>query len=110
MNKIKISIMVTLCAAMVFALSGCGGGGGGDNAPNNKITAAVAGPAQSVVSGEVVALNGEQSTGADGNLITYEWSLVATPYLSSVMLDCPSDVKPAITPDMPGHVYSQAEK
>ena len=100
MNRNKISIIITLCAAMVFALSGCGGGGG--NAPNNKSTAAVAGPAQSVVSGDVVALNGEQSTGADGNLITYAWSLVATPYLSSVVLDRPTDVNPTFTPDMPG--------
>lgn len=88
---------MTLCAATLFGLTGCGGG----NAPNNKITAAVAGPAQNVVSGEVVALNGELSTGADGNLITYEWS-ITPPYLSAAALDNPTEVNPTFLPDMPG--------
>ena len=96
-NKI---IIIGLFIAIVFSLSGCGGGGA--NAPNNKITTAVAGTDQNVVAGEVVALNGELSTGADGNLITYEWRLVSTPYLSSATLNNPTDVNPTFTPDMPG--------
>jgi len=57
-------------------LFACGGGG---NAPNNKVTAAEAGSDQSVIAGSTVQLDGSKSTGADGSLITYQWSIISKP-------------------------------
>ena len=94
----KLGVFITLCVI----LAGCGGGGGGDNAPNNMATLAEAGPAQNVVVGSVVALDGFQSTGADGNLITYQWSIVAKPSGSIATLINQAAVNPTFTADLAG--------
>jgi hypothetical protein len=99
-NKI-VSAIICLIAVTMFSLAGCGGGGGG-NAPNNETTKAVAGLPQNVVSGSVVALDGSQSTGAAGNLITYQWSIISKPAGSRTILINPADVNPTFTADMPG--------
>ncbi|WP_243375601.1 hypothetical protein [Geotalea sp. SG265] len=55
--KFGINVMMGLFFAAVFGLAGCGGGGG--NAPNNKVTAAEAGPTQNVVAASIVTLDGK---------------------------------------------------
>jgi hypothetical protein len=78
---------------------GCGGGGG-DNAPST--TTANAGPDQSVVAGSVVTLDGSQSTGANGSLITYQWSMVSNPAGSTATLSNATVVNPTFTADVAG--------
>ena len=99
MSKNIVSVIMLLFAVGLLSLTGCGGGG---NAPNNQTTTSVAGLAQNVVSGSVVALDGSQSTGADGNLITYSWSMVSKPAGSTTVLINPTDVNPTFTADKPG--------
>jgi len=99
MSKRVSTLLMALFAVTLFGLAGCGGGG---NAPNNKTTAAVAGLAQNVVAGSVVALDGSRSTGADGNLITYKWVMVAKPAGSAAVIVNPADVNPTFTADLPG--------
>jgi hypothetical protein len=99
MNRLTINSLLCMCVVLVCGLFGCGGGG---NAPNNSVTAAKAGTAQNVVAGSVVALDGSQSTGADGSLITYQWSMVSKPAGSSVTILNSTDVNPTFTTDLPG--------
>jgi hypothetical protein len=94
--------MMGLFVAVLFGMAGCGGGGSSNNAPNNKTTAANAGPAQSVVAGSPVTLNGSQSTGADGSLITYQWSMTTKPAGSASTIINPTTVNPTFTPDLSG--------
>lgn len=83
----------------IFLLAGCSGGG---NAPNNKVTAANAGPVQNVRAVSLVTLDGSQSTGADGKLITYQWSITTKPAGSNAVLSNDTIVNPTFTPDVPG--------
>lgn len=97
-----IRVMMGVVVAVVFGMAGCGGGGSSNNAPNNKTTAANAGPAQNVVAGSLVTLNGSQSTGADGSLITYQWSMTTKPAGSSAALSSAAVAKPTFTADVAG--------
>ena len=97
-----IRVMMGLFMAVVFGMAGCGGGGSSNNAPNNKTTAANAGPVQNVVAGSLVTLNGSQSTGADGSLITYQWSMITKPVGSAATIINQTTVNPTFTPDLSG--------
>lgn len=100
MNNTTVSnSMLVLFIAMIFSITGCGGGG---NAPNNSTTAAEAGPAQSVIAGTLVSLNGSQSTGAAGSLITYQWSMISKPVGSGAVISNPTTVNPTFNADLPG--------
>ena len=100
MSKRIFTLLMALFAVTLSGLTGCGGGS--SNAPNNKATAAVAGLAQNVVAGSVVALDGSQSTGADGNLISYKWVMETKPAGSTAVIVNPADVNPTFTADVAG--------
>ena len=101
MFRNSIKVLPGLIVAIVLSLAGCGGGNGSGNAPNNTATVAEAGAAQNVSANSVVALDGFQSTGSNGSLITYLWTM-ATPTNSNAALVNPTEVNPTFTPDMPG--------
>jgi hypothetical protein len=101
--KRTISLFVLLMVATVV-LVGCGGGGG-DNAQNSNTTTANAGPDRSIVVGSVAQLDGSQSTGAGGSLITYQWSMVSYPAGSAAIIINPTTVNPTCTPDLPGQYF-----
>jgi hypothetical protein len=82
-------------------MAGCGGGSS-NSAQHNEITEANAGPVQNVVAGSLVTLNGSQSTGADGSLITYKWSMTTKPVGSVATIINPTTVNPTFVPDLPG--------
>ena len=66
-----------------------------------------AGPGQSVSLGDTVVLNGTQSRDANGDSLTYQWSLVAVPTGSSLGEYSSSDVTTTFVPDAPGDYVAQ---
>jgi len=97
LRPFKVALLAGILSILVVA---CGGGGG--NAPNNRITAAIAGPVQNVPVGTLVTLDGSRSTGADGRLITYNWAFVSKPSGSNSALSVATIVNPTFIPDLPG--------
>ena len=66
-----------------------------------------AGPDQTVFVGTRVQLDGSASTDPDGDLLTYQWSLMTAPTGSTAQLSNPTDVRPTITIDKPGNYVLQ---
>ncbi len=73
----------------------------------NTIPVANASPDQSVSVGSLVTLEGIASSDANGDSLTYYWSLVSVPATSSSSLDNPLITNPAFTPDVPGNYVVQ---
>jgi hypothetical protein len=65
-------------------------------------TVADAGPAQNVLVGTLLTLDGSQSTGAFGGLITYGWTMVSAPAGSTSAINDPKSVNPTFIPDLAG--------
>lgn len=68
----------------------------------NSAPVANAGSAQNVVVGTVVTLDGSASTDADGNALTYAWTLTTKPAGSAASLSSATSVKPTFTADVAG--------
>jgi len=75
--------------------------------PVNNPPVANAGPDQAVDAGNVVQLNGSGSSDADGDPLTYSWSLIERPPGSSAVLDNPTAVGPKFTADQGGTYVGQ---
>jgi len=116
LNLFSIFILIVLMAC--FA-PGCGGGGGEDpvntnpggtdpdpDPVENAKPVAVAGPDQTVVVDSDVDLDGRQSSDADGDSLTYKWSL-EKPTGSSVTLSDDSAAQFTFTPDAAGDYVIQ---
>jgi hypothetical protein len=73
----------------------------------NSRPVANAGPDQTVRVGDVVHLDGSASYDADGDLLTYRWSLSATPPGSMAVLSDPIAVNPAFGVDRPDTYVAQ---
>ncbi|NWG12949.1 MAG: tandem-95 repeat protein [Acidobacteria bacterium] len=76
------------------------------SAANSK-PVANAGPDQSVALGALVTLNGENSSDADGDSLTFQWSLLSVPAGSAAVLSDVSAVMPTFTADKPGVYVAQ---
>ena len=76
-----------------------------------KITASVgnaapvanAGSAQTVVLGSLVTLNGSASSDADGDALTYDWTLTSKPAGSTAILTADTSANPTFTADLAGN-------
>ncbi len=90
-----------ITALMLTALAACGGGGGGDDGTNNTAPVADAGADQTVATGSLVTLDGGASRDANGDALTYAWTL-ATPAGSAAALSSSSVVSPTFTADVDG--------
>jgi len=74
--------------------------------PANTPPVADAGPPRTVFVGDTVVLDGSGSTDADGNPLSYSWSLTA-PQGSAATLSNPAAVNPSFTADQPGQYVAQ---
>jgi hypothetical protein len=84
-----------------------GGNGGGSSTPAstptvNAAPVANAGTSQSVVVGAVVTLDGNASSDANGDLLTYNWIFTSKPTGSGATLSSTSAVRPTFTADVAG--------
>ena len=68
----------------------------------NAAPIASAGPAQSVVVGSVVTLDGSASSDANGDSLTYNWAFTSKPSGSGATLSSATAVKPTFTADVTG--------
>jgi hypothetical protein len=68
----------------------------------NAAPVANAGAAQSVLVGSKVTLSGGASSDANGDVLTYAWSLTSEPAGSSAVLANSTSVSPTFTPDVAG--------
>ena len=106
MRKISLfRLIATFGLVAATWLSGCGGGGGSTSTDANTAPIAVAGPAQSAVQGTLVTLDGSASADANGDALSYLWTLTLRPTGSAAALNGATTAKPSFTPDLPG-VYS----
>ncbi len=76
-------------------------------AGGNTKPVANAGPNQTVTVGTKVQLNGARSTDADGDPLTYRWSLITVPAGSLAALNDPAAVNPTFTADLQGAYVAQ---
>jgi hypothetical protein len=73
----------------------------------NTAPVANAGPNQVVTAPAPVQLDGSGSTDADGNTLTYRWSLTSVPSGSTAVLSSTTAVKPTFTADLAGTYIAQ---
>ena len=108
-NNLRIESLSThsiraLLLAAATLLSACGGGGGdsGPPAANNSAPTANAGLAQSIAAGTIATLDGTASSDANGDTLSYEWSLISKPAGSAAALSSTTAAKPTFTADLAG--------
>lgn len=70
---------------------------------DNSIPIASAKPNQSVVQGETVCFDGSDSSDANGDPLSFSWTLTSSPAGSSASIDYPSSMEPCITTDIAGN-------
>jgi hypothetical protein len=69
---------------------------------DNILPVANAGPDQTVSEGDTVSLNGSGSSDADGNPLSYQWSLTPVPSGSTAVLSDSTEVNPTFVADLDG--------
>lgn len=98
------AVRMALAAVVAVALVACGGGGSSTPPKPNTAPVAAAGAAQTVLAGSLVQASGS-GTDADGDPITYAWTLVSKPDGSAVstnsLITATTD-KTSFVPDVAG--------
>ena len=95
-----------LTVSALVVLTACGGGdGGGDEAtgPSTNDTPIVnAGVLQNILAGTAVTLDGSASSDANGDALSYVWTLTSKPAGSAASLSNPTSPKPTFQADVAG--------
>ena len=78
-----------------------GSSGGGNTTPSNTLASADAGPDQSVITNTLVTLDANASFDADGDTLSYSWSITSSPS-STVSLSNATSATAHFTPDVDG--------
>lgn len=88
--------------------------GQADSAPDevvitteNSQPVANAGPDQTALVGNTVTLDGNGSSDADNDALTFQWSLIAKPEGSAAVLANPDQAQSSFVPDLPGDYLAQ---
>jgi hypothetical protein len=71
-------------------------------ASTNLAPTADAGSTQSVITGDVVTLDGSASTDPENDALTYQWTISAAPSGSAAALSGSTTAAPQFVPDLPG--------
>ena len=99
MNKIAITTLALI-------LTACGGSDSKNTTPtqpaSNSVPVSDAGVDQTIATTSVVTLNGSESSDADGDTLSYSWSLTTSPDGSSATLSNSTGVSPTFTADIDG--------
>jgi thioesterase domain-containing protein len=107
MNHQKL--VATLSLAVLLGACGGGGGGPSDFGPPQAFTntppVADAGAAQSILVSSAVALDGSRSSDANGDVLSYAWTLTEKPAGSAATLANATSAKTGFSPDVAG-VYT----
>ncbi len=82
-----------LAAAMALGLAGC---------DDSSAPVANAGLSQTVTTGTTITFDGSGSTDADGDALTYKWTLTSQPAGSTATITNANTAKPTFIPDFPG--------
>lgn len=96
--------LLLLTLSLVF-LAACGGGGSSDSVVTpfvNVAPVASAGANQSALTNAVVTLDASASSDANGDALSYAWTLSAKPAGSTAALSSSTAVKPTFTADIAG--------
>jgi hypothetical protein len=73
----------------------------------NSAPVADAGPDQTALVNDTITLDGSASSDADGNALTFSWSLTTVPLGSGASLSDPASVTPSFAIDQPGTYVAQ---
>ncbi len=100
--KMHKALSLTLIAT--FTLVGCGGGDntGSQAVQMNKLPIADAGQTQNMLIGDLVTLDGSKSSDADGDALTFKWTLTSKPTASLSVLSNSTSAMPTFTADVAG--------
>ena len=74
---------------------------------DNSPPVAEAGPDQTVLVNDIVILDGSGSDDVDGDVLTFDWSLMNQPAGSGATLDDPTAIDPTFVADAPGDYVAQ---
>jgi hypothetical protein len=87
-----------------ISVFGCGGGGSDTGFEEaNQPPVSVSGVMQNVITGTAVTLDGSASRDANGDPLTYRWTLTSKPSGSTASLSSSNSVKPTFTADLAGN-------
>ena len=90
------------CSAGLGLVAGSSGGCDAPVAPINIPPVARIGSLPGILTGDIVTLDGSNSSDADQNILGYKWVLKVRPAGSLALLSSMTSAKPTITPDLFG--------
>lgn len=99
-----LAVRAVFAVMVMTALAACGGGGGGTPPKPNTAPTAAVGVAQTVLAGTTVQVSGT-GTDAEGDPITYTWTVASKPdgsAVSTALLTTATADKTSFVPDVAG--------